>query len=376
GLLIVGAILGRQGRQGASPLSSSYSASPRGLKALYLYLKESGIPAGRHLQSFHELPDGTGSMLVVSEPSRAQITTREAEDLLDWVRRGNFLLLASRCGEGVLRTELDAEILSRMGIECESQKNWRQELLPKRMDFSPTKFSLNKNVVHVSARAVSIPNLSSTEAAVVLQSGTAPAALFVQKGTGGVLFLASSSVLENSEIGRRNNLQFFWNFVRFSDIRIVYFDEFHHGFQQTFSTASRLRLRALSYTAALSVVLLILFTFAGGTRMGPPRKLLIRKGRSATETIESLSLLFLRGRKHRFLCRALQQNLLASLNKKCHLAKDLSNWTQFLEIHRGKIGEAAGLKQLLEIEFPSRVTPNFLQQYAAGVDHWRKKLRL
>jgi hypothetical protein len=376
GLLVVGAIVGKRSRHSVSPLSSSYSASPRGLKALYLYLQGSGIAVERHLRNFENLPGGMRNMIVVSEPSSMEISARESKYLLNWVRRGNVLVLASRCGEGRMRAALDLNLLSAIGIQCESKEQWQQEFSSGRIDLFPSALPWNAGIKQVSAKSANIPTIKSSQGASVLESGSLSVALYIPMGAGSVLFLATSSILENSEIGRRNNLQFIWNPIRFNNVSTVLFDEFHHGFQQKFSSRSVISLRALSYTAALLVAMIILFAFAGSNRMGPPARALIKRGRSASETIESLALLFLRGRKHRSLCVALQQNLSSGLNKKYQLASDLSNWRQFLEVHGSRIGAGAPLKELLEMQIPSRVKPDFLQQYAAGVDDWRKKLRL
>ena len=375
-VLLLAAFFGRRS-QILSPVSSSYSASPRGLKALYLYLKESGINVARFQESFESLPKGMNQMMVVSEPSHTPVTQRDAGSLLNWVKRGNFVIMGSRCGEGIVRPSWDSELLEAFGIACSGEERGPQELLARRITVFPTfSLSLNRGVRSVSAGKASAPNLELSEGIALLQHEKVPVAALIQLGKGAVLFLSMSSVLENSEIGRQDNLQLVWNFLLFAGIHTVYFDEYHHGHRQAFSDLSLRRLRILSWTALQLLALLLIFLVAGSGRLGPERQRLLRKGRSATETIDSLALLFLDGRKYRYLCSTLQQNLLADLSKKYHLAKNLSNWNEFVQMNEARIIEPEKLREMLKWEFPSQVQSSFLEQYAAGVDVWRKRMKL
>jgi hypothetical protein len=295
GVLLLAAYFGRSDRQRISSVSSSYSAFPRGLKGLYLYWKESGMNVTRRRENLVVLPKGTDQLLILSEPSAVSVTKEEAVSLLNWIDRGNHLILASRCGESLIRASLDREVLSTLQIGCRRTGDWKQDFVSERVELKPT-FSvpLNRKVRAISCKELVLEQVSLPESAAVLEHENRPAAGFLQRGKGFVLFLAGSSIMENSEINQKDNLQLISNFLLLAQPQRIYFDEYHHGYREVFSSLSQERLRVLSLTSLQLLLLLGIFLLAGGRRLGPPRQRLSQRGRSALETVQSLAFLFLK----------------------------------------------------------------------------------
>src|SRR5262249_51801716 len=90
-------------REEVSPVPSSYSADSGGALAAYQMLASLHYPVGRWEDSPTELPTGTGSLLILAEPT-VKPTPRERAALLEYVQRGGRRLFLRRLDSFVLRS--------------------------------------------------------------------------------------------------------------------------------------------------------------------------------------------------------------------------------------------------------------------------------
>jgi hypothetical protein len=368
-VILAAAYLGTN-RNEYSTVCSSHSPFPRGLKALYLFLQHSNIPVERFNRSLEEFTWKNRRLIVIAEPSAEPISGTEARALLTAVKQGNIALIASRCGEGVPRAHLDDQLLKAFQIECSATNVW-QSSLERTMLAATNSIALNRDIRNVSARALSEPKVNVPAAVAIFQQKDRPVAFLFHAGKGMVLFLATSSILENSEMKHDQNLQFLWNFLQYSGADSILFDEYHHGYQELFSATSARRLRVLYWTALQLFLLLAIYLIFRRSRLGPARKIISLKGRSAMETIQSLAFLFLKGQKFFYLGRSLQGNLHNALRRKYH-----GNVEEL--VHSGLVTEqeSTDLKNVLEFPLPLKMRESDFVQFSTRVDYWQHRLHL
>lgn len=288
-----------------STVPSVENAGPLGIRALYLYLQESGASVRVLQEAFTELPEDVRTV-VVAAPAGRKVTEQEAEALEAWVRRGGTLVyLASRGGKAP-QPELD----SWLGLSS-------GRLLPPSSDGLPTEeqdFTGTTARVWVPVgaarglerlrvtldRGLAVGRLE----AVPLAGAEGAAVLWrVPMEAGEVYVLAGADLAENRRLELLDNLRF-WDALAARGP--LAFDEYHHGAGPRKEPPSA---RGLWVFAAQCLVVGLLYVVSRGTRFGPPRPLLVEKHRSALEYVHSLGWLARRSKVERELVPELARRL-------------------------------------------------------------------
>ena len=317
--LAVGLVTNQQRPQSTVP--SVDNPGPQGLRALYLYLQESGAPVSAHTQAFDVpgLPQGSGT-LVVAAPTGRPVTESEAQALREWVRAGGTLVYLAPRDSKQRQAPLD---------------DWLQLtdgplLAPSTEGLPPEERDLTGTTAHVwvptgAARGLKHLRVAADRAltvghpdAVPLAGARGAAVLWqVPEGSGEVYVLAGPDLAENRRLELLDNLRF-WDAL--SARGPLAFDEYHHTLGPKPEPPSA---RGLWVFAAQALVVGLLYVAARGTRFGPPRPILEEKHRSALEYVRSLGWLARRSKVERELVPELARQLRRRMHERLGISPAL-----------------------------------------------------
>ncbi|MFE8599593.1 DUF4350 domain-containing protein [Archangium violaceum] len=290
-----------------SPVPSVDNPGAMGVRALYLYLEESGarVSAPREALDGPGLPDGLRTV-VVAAPSGRPVTEEEAGALRSWVSQGGTLVyLASREAKAK-QPQLDSWLrLSEGPMLTPSAEG----LPPKEKDLTGTtvrvwspvgpmrdlerfRVALDRGIT--VERPEAVPLAGAKGVAVVWR---------VPEGRGEVYVLAGTDLAENRRLELLDNLRF-WDALAARGP--LAFDEYHHGVPPKPEPPSA---RGLWVFVAQGLLVGLIYAVSRGTRFGPPRPLVVEKHRSALEYVRSLGWLARRSKVERELVPELARQL-------------------------------------------------------------------
>ncbi|MFL5354296.1 DUF4350 domain-containing protein [Archangium sp.] len=280
---------------------------PLGLRALYLYLQESGAPVSALHEAFDTpgIPEGVRTV-VVAAPVGRPMTEAETEALRQWVRRGGTLVYLASRNAKTQQPHLDDWLRPSTGSLPPPDS---EGLPPKERDLTGT-------TVHVwvpvgAARGLERLRVSLDQGvnvgrpeAVPLAGAKGVAVMWrVPEGQGEVYVLAGVDLAENRRLELLDNLRF-WDALAARGP--LAFDEYHHALGPKPEPPSA---RALWVFVAQGLVVGLLYAVSRGTRFGPPRPRLQEKHRSALEYVRSLGWLARRSKVERELVPELARQL-------------------------------------------------------------------
>jgi Domain of unknown function (DUF4350) len=290
-----------------STVPSVENPGPQGIRALYLYLQESGarVSALHEALSGSELSEGLQT-LVVAAPAGRPVTEDEVKALRKWVSQGGTLVyLASRETKARQRPLDDWLQVSDGPLPPPSSEG----LPPEEKDLTGTtarvwvpvgatrgleqlRVSLDRSLT--VGRPAAVPLAGAKGAAVVWR---------LPEGRGEVYVLAGTDLAENRRLELLDNLRF-WDALAARGP--MAFDEHHHGTGPRQEPPSAWGLWVF---AAQGLVVGLLYVVSRGTRFGPPRPLVVEKHRSALEYVRSLGWLARRSKVERELVPELARQL-------------------------------------------------------------------
>jgi len=315
-LVAVAAALGLAVRQAPVPssLPSVHNPGPLGLRALYLYLEESGVPVSALDAALDEKTLGGVRTLVVAPPRKAnRVTKAEAEALESWVRGGGTLVYMVPREAEAHQPTLEAWLRISDGLLLKPSG----EALPSdEKDLSGTtvrvwvpvgaarglrsfRVALDRGVTVDHPEAVPLAGLRGV------------AALWhVPVGAGEVYVLAGADLAENRRLELLDNLRF-WDALAARGP--LAFDEFHlgEGVRQEPPSAW-----GLWVFAAQCLVVGLVYVVARGMRFGPPRPLVVERHRSSREYVQSLGWLARRSKVERELVPELGRQLRRQMHER------------------------------------------------------------
>lgn len=290
-----------------SSLPSVDNPGPLGVRALYLYLQESGAP----VSALREALDGPGlaesvRTVVVAAPSGRPVTEGEAEALRSWVSQGGTLVYLAARDAKARQPHLDAWLRISEGPMLAYDS---EGLPPGEKDLTGTtvrvwvpvgaarglerfRVSLDRGITVGGPEAV--PLAGSRGAAVLWR---------MPEGRGEVYVLAGADLAENRRLELLDNLRF-WDALAARGP--LAFDEYHHGAAPKQEPPSA---RGLWVFVAQGLLVGLFYAVSRGTRFGPPRPLVVEKHRSALEYVRSLGWLARRSKVERELVPELARQL-------------------------------------------------------------------
>jgi hypothetical protein len=290
-----------------STVPSVDNPGPQGLRALYLYLQESGVPVSAVREAFGDAgPTEDIRTLVVAAPAGRSVTKSELEALRKWVSRGGTLVYLVSREARVRQRYLDDWLQLAEGPLLPPGS---EGLTPEQTDFTGTtvsvwvpvgaargleRFRVSLDRSLTVERPEAVPLAGARGAAVVWR---------IPEGRGEVYVLAGADLAENRRLELLDNLRF-WDALAARGP--IAFDEYHHGVGPRQEPPSA---RALWLFVAQGLVVGLLYAVSRGTRFGPPRPLVVEKHRSALEYVRSLGWLARRSKVERELVPELARQL-------------------------------------------------------------------
>ncbi|PTL77287.1 DUF4350 domain-containing protein [Vitiosangium sp. GDMCC 1.1324] len=290
-----------------STLPSVDNPGPMGLRALYLYLEESGAPVSalREALDVPGIPEGVRTV-VVAAPTGRPVTEAEAEALRQWVSRGGTLVYLVSRNAKTRQPHLDDWLRISEGSitppDSEGLPSGEKDLTGTTARvWAPVGAARGLERLRVSldqGMTVGLPEalpLAGAKGAAVLWR--------VPEGRGEVYVLAGVDLAENRRLELLDNLRFWDSLAARGPIA---FDEFHHSVGPKPEPPSA---RALWVFVAQGLVVGLLYAVSRGTRFGPPRPQVVEKHRSALEYVRSLGGLARRSKVERELVPELARQL-------------------------------------------------------------------
>ncbi len=315
-------------QQTYSEVPSSYVVSPRGLKALYLWLEELGYRPERFRLRPRRLAEHSG-VLILAAPSAEAIGDKQVETILAWVEKGNTLVYLSRAGEGRrLPPPREARLLHALGVELKDEPadppghGLRMDPLPAHRfpveAFRPRPHSpATVNIKTMYFRpgwgvrevgGVSLPLVRDEETGYLYE---------IHRGAGRIYFFASSTPLENFWLNRGGNAFFFLSLLAAAgEEGEILFDEYHHGYSRDFGFADFARLRPVYPVLIQSLLLAAAILVSRGRRFGPAKTLPPLEQRSLREYTRSLAILYRKARHHRTALEFIHRDFIRNLPRR------------------------------------------------------------
>jgi hypothetical protein len=291
-----------------SPVPSVENPWPLGLRALYLYLQESGVQVEARRESFakDEALEEVRTV-VVAAPRRAnRVTQPEVAALEAWVRGGGTLVYLAAREEQARQPHLEGWLRITQG-----------PLLPPSSEGLPEgERDLSGTTARVWVPAGATRGLETFRVALdrgitvglpeaVPVAGLKGAAVmwWVPLGEGEVYVLAGADLGENRRLELLDNLRFWDGLAARGPMA---FDEYHHRVGADQEPASAWGLWVF---AGQLLVGGLVYVVSRGTRFGPPRPLVRERHRSSLEYVQSLGWLARRSQVERELVPELGRQL-------------------------------------------------------------------
>jgi len=238
----------------------SFSADVNGTKGVIELLEEKQVPIKPWKRSWSELPSGKGQTLLVIEPSGA--FEDEWMKLLEWVERGNELLLFSRkLGEGgAFRTEGSS---ASSGVTTVMRQDGKE---------------MAEFQAEVGTRQRIVPEDGASE---LIRDSNGTIAAKRSYGDGAIIAAVTPEWLTNENVLKRDHFELIWPWLSGDASRTaIWVDEYHHGYEDARGVLAPYPAWLIAACAGLAVALL-LWLWQRGKRFGPaytPRAWTVRRG--------------------------------------------------------------------------------------------------
>jgi len=271
-----------RGQEPGTP--TTYSSGTAGYKALYLWLKDLGIPVERWERDLKSLPAQAG-VLVLFEP-RLGPESGELMELEGWVRRGGTLFIG---------TQMPSPFLTPFGVGVGQDKGESGEEGPR---VQPGSYIRGKRDIR-SERHIDI-SPGPAELVVHIQDRWGALLGVVEKGKGRVMVLTDPGLFSNLRLKQGDHgrlaLELLLSHLGEGTLLV---DEYHHGYGRATSVIGHvLGSGLLGFLVQGGLILLVLWA-AAGRRFGPPRPLPREAPRSPMEFVRAMAGLFQRARANR-----------------------------------------------------------------------------
>jgi hypothetical protein len=266
GGVVVGVLRSRARAGQGMPAYSVYSDAPDGLATAADVLRQLGwqpVAVTRPIQQTHHR-----GLLLLIEPRRApgqlgpapELSDADVAGLLDWVGRGNTLLLC-----GMRNTRLH----DKLGIAITPPKGQLQAGIYQALPAAAGAYTQRIDRLGLESPAT----VSATGTAALLPLwwfGDKPGAVLVRHGAGRVVVVPDASLLTHRGLLRDDNVMFLYNLAALDAVEgRVYFDEYHHGIRSAGGYWGYLRFHHQQWVLVHLVLVAGLAVWAAGRRLGP-----------------------------------------------------------------------------------------------------------
>lgn len=351
---------------------SSHSTVPRGSKAFFLLLEESGHPVQRWNYPLTMLKDcGEKGVLIIAEPGRRPLPPLEAEAAREWVEEGNRLILLGQ-GQQALFEAFD--------LELSATHYFAEALIIEPESVHPLLEGVRRLEFHGGGSFT-----VESGGTVLAGEGENSCILWKRAGAGEIISITDPGFITNEALGRADNLIFLLNAAgAFYEPPAVLIDEYHHGFGLERPirdpSAGPAVITYLSWPAGQLALFTLLLLFTLGTRFAAPRPLPGPSPRALSQTIVAAASIYRRAGARRAAFNYLHTGLKRRLVRKYRLSYDPEPG----EI--AVLGErVAGLeRERLEADFRrfaaatrrKKITAAELLELSRRIDRYRKEFNL
>lgn len=313
---------------------SSWSAAPRGGRALFLLAQRARLQPERLQHNLEVIPErgvivsvqpasGAASMLAALFLGLSPFTDDEVEAIGRWVEEGNtFLLIADSADElyqgfglrleraqGGFEEEELAERRARRRVVGQLEGRWPPPLadawpaLPAlapldgvaqaRVNAQAPEIALEDAWWRAEGAASPGPEDGYTPL-LVTEEGRVVAAQ-VRRGAGRFVAVSAPYLASNSGLADGDNALFLLNIIDVNGEGGLYFDEYHHGFRDERGLAGYLRESGLWIVVAQLGFLLSLVGWRARRRFGAPLPWFEDEARGAGDYLKAMSQIYRRG---------------------------------------------------------------------------------
>lgn len=261
---------------------TTYDTGKRGYKAFYLLLKKMGYNINRFERDFDELKDDPASVLLIIKPYSRIIKREDPGKLINWVKKGNRVLLMADDYNGVysaLKIKLDYVLQS---------------------DLKDPKGTVSDNVKLVKDVGVTRIIPEKDEFETILEDKNGIIFARIELGKGEIFIFSAPGIFKNSSIDSDGNVILITNILKHIGKTKVLIDESLHGYNfskksNIFRMPPILNLILIQLSIALFIFYLVMMK-----RFGKPRRLKEDTLRTSTEYIHSFAGLFMKAHTHDF----------------------------------------------------------------------------
>jgi hypothetical protein len=264
-------------RQSGPP--STYNAASAGYKALYLWLRELGVPAERWERPLKELTRETDVLVMISP--RLGPGPDELKALETWIRDGGTLI----------RISLSLDPLAKRLVSEVKRRD-------RAVSFQPGPYMRGQRTI-VSKMHLGVDS-PKPETIVHARDVFGDLVLVAEQGKGRVITVSDPSLFSNLYLrnGDHARLALDVLLTHLGDGHLL-IDEYHHGYGRVTSVAGYV-LQSDAFVPLLQVMFLILLLWAAaGRRFGSARPLKREIERSSMEYVRAMAQLFQRVKARR-----------------------------------------------------------------------------
>jgi hypothetical protein len=316
---------------------STYNAASAGYKALYLWLRELGVPAKRWESPLTELPREAGVLLMMSP--RLGPGPGEVKALEKWVRDGGTLVLVSSpwnafaepFGFEMKMRPLDSghglrpRALARDGVRNEGEPSrgrpersaaeskgdevgapgsargdplHDQKKEEESPSFQPGPYIRGQRTIKSKIH----PGIDSQRPEAIVHARDAFGNLIVavEERRGRVIMIADPSLFSNLHLREGDHARLALDLLlTHLGEGVLLIDEYHHGYGRVTSVAAYLFQSEAFVPMLQAMFLLLMLWAAAGRRFGPPRPLPRETERSSMEYARAMAQLFQRVKARR-----------------------------------------------------------------------------
>ncbi len=387
-------------------LPTTEDSGTDGLKGLFTWLQREKIPVVSYRKRFSDLANDkslpqSGNVLLANMPTATEIRDSEWNDLLDWLERGNTLVIlgavyhhpAWASGEDCFCDV--KEFLGRYDWVLSSKSKSEEEAKPsqnKAANKTPTKelptikdktfresiSDLQANVkgyIPQKNQLSASPNLPLMDGVITISVSITPnlrekswtltsdntdnlalrllnftgtdktAAWLMNAGTGQIVLLLTPDMFSNTILGRDDNAQLFNNLTNLllTSKGKLLFDDYHYGLSDLYDPERFFSDTRLHKTLGCLFLFWLFYVIGYTNRLAPVRMPLPKL--SSGDFIDVMAGFFARRTSKPTLAEALVKHLLADLGKKRRLPNETEAWLWLEQHHRVNVTQLNILKR-------------------------------
>ncbi len=264
---------------------TTYSADAGGYKALYVWLKDLGVPVKRWERSFNDLPQ-EASVLLIAQPELT-LGTGEMKALKNWVTDGGSLILAIQPPNIILgHFGLTTSLSEQNEFKYEKEHQGRIFFQPGPYTQGVRSIKCDSYMGFDSDRPEMIFHARDKQAGIVAVSS---------EGKGHVIAVSDPEIFSNVSLKEADHSRLALNLLLVhQETGSILVDEYHHGYGRATSFFEHLGKSKAMGPLVQGLIILIILWAALGRRFGLPHPVEKEHRRSSMQYVRAMAQLFMR----------------------------------------------------------------------------------